>query len=560
MASCSSLLTEEQFQCSICLDVFNNPVSTPCGHNYCEACIKDYWDSAAICQCPLCKTTFERRPGLRVNTFISEFATLFKMSLKVTDTTSCSPDQPQAKSVAVVCEICNDPKLEAVKSCLECLTSFCGIHLEPHQRVAGLKRHTLTDPVEHLEDSICKEHNRLLTLFCRTDETALCGVCAGTSHATHETVPVRQEYQEKKARLGRTGAKVQRMIQDRLQKVREIKQSVKLSQEDTENEIESSTQDFAALVSAIQRSQAELIGLLEEKQKATEKQAEDLIKTLEQEIAELQKTDAKLRDLIQTEHHLRLLQIFPSQSTLPRTKDWSSVDISGHVGIERVRKSKKRSMSQLLSTLERMNTDIKKVYDDGRASGDATLQWAQQHEVDVVLDPGTAHPLLILTDDGKQVRYSNEIQRLPTNPKMFTVHLAVLGKRGRSSGKFYFEVYVGDKNEWNLGVAGESVPRRRAISRSPNSGLWAISFLLNKYEPFTSPRAPVYSGKAERVGVFVDYEEGHVSFYDVKTASLIYSFTGCTFTEKLYPYFNPCDNEYGSNLAPLVIVPVNHIT
>ncbi|XP_071763972.2 E3 ubiquitin-protein ligase TRIM21-like [Centroberyx gerrardi] len=556
MASCSSLLSEEQFLCSVCLDVFSQPVSTPCGHNFCKACITAYWDDAAVCQCPLCKTVFERRPDLRVNTFISGLAAQF-MSLQLTDAGSWSLDRQQAKSGNALCDICTDAKLEAVKSCLECLTSYCGTHLEPHQRVAGLKRHTLMDPAESLEDKICKEHNRLLALFCRTDEVVLCDICAGSRHVTHDTVPVQQEYREKKAQAGRAEAKVQQMIQERLQKVREIKEAVKLSQKVTANEVANSVRDFTALVSELQKSQAELVMVMEERQKAAERQADDLIKDMEQEITELQRTNKKLRDLIHTEDYLRLLQNFPSQFLLPHTMDWSAVSFNSHLGTEHMRKSLTRSMSQLQLTLTKMSMEIKKFCDDAEMLSDAALWRVQQHEVDIVLDPNTAHPVLILSDDGKQVRYSTTIQRLPTNSKMFVEHLAVLGKRGFSSGKFYFEVHVGRKMEWSLGVATESVNRKRAIERSLHCGLWALCFIVDRYETFSSPNVPVHWGKVERVGVFVDYEEGHISFYDVEASTLIYSFTDCIFSERLYPYFNPCDDEYGSNLAPLVIVPVS---
>jgi hypothetical protein len=81
----------------------------------------------------------------------------------------------------------------------------------------------------------------------------------------------------------------------------------------------------------------------------------------------------------------------------------------------------------------------------------------------------------------------------------------------------------------------------------------------NKYEIKDTPPIPLFlSQKPQKVGVFVDYKEGQISFYDVENMSHIYSFTGCTFTEKLHPYLNPCDNEEGPNSAPLVISPVNH--
>uniref|UniRef100_A0A8D0CRA6 B30.2/SPRY domain-containing protein n=1 Tax=Sander lucioperca TaxID=283035 RepID=A0A8D0CRA6_SANLU len=251
---------------------------------------------------------------------------------------------------------------------------------------------------------------------------------------------------------------------------------------------------------------------------------------------------------------------FPNSSILPHTMDLSTFSFNRQVEIHHIRKTLNKSMSQLRMLLNKMTTEIQQFSDGTDVSNDATLRYVQQYEVDIVLDPDTAHPLLILSNDRKQVRYSSDLglwvnQNL--NPNRFTEHLAVLGQRGFSSRRFYFEVFVGGKTEWCLGVATATVQRRGALVRSPYCGLWAIWFLKDKFETFKSPNVPVHLGIVEQVGVFVDYDGGQVSFYDVQTATLIYSFTECVFTEELHPYFNPCDNEFGSNLEPLIIVPVS---
>ncbi|XP_031170891.1 E3 ubiquitin-protein ligase TRIM39-like isoform X1 [Sander lucioperca] len=559
MAFSNSLLSEEQFLCPICLDVFTRPVSTPCGHNFCMSCLTSYWDDIPVSQCPVCKETFERRPDLKVNTFISELASQF-MTLQV-DAHIWSTDQHQARcGAAVLCDICTDTQREAVNSCLECLTSYCDVHLEPHHRAAGLKTHTLVEPLASLEDRICKEHTRLLTLFCRKDEVLLCDVCASLRHVNHDVVPVQRAYEEKKALLGDTEASVQQMIQERLQKVRAMKESVKQSKTETKDVIANSVQDLTALISEIQKSQTKLVKVIEEKQKAAEEQADGFISSMEREITELQRTTMKLRELKQTEDQLCFLQSFPNSSILPHTMDLSTFSFNRQVEIHHIRKTLNKSMSQLRMLLNKMTTEIQQFSDGTDVSNDATLRYVQQYEVDIVLDPDTAHPLLILSNDRKQVRYSSDLglwvnQNL--NPNRFTEHLAVLGQRGFSSRRFYFEVFVGGKTEWCLGVATATVQRRGALVRSPYCGLWAIWFLKDKFETFKSPNVPVHLGIVEQVGVFVDYDGGQVSFYDVQTATLIYSFTECVFTEELHPYFNPCDNEFGSNLEPLIIVPVS---
>uniref|UniRef100_A0A669E2Y7 B30.2/SPRY domain-containing protein n=1 Tax=Oreochromis niloticus TaxID=8128 RepID=A0A669E2Y7_ORENI len=164
---------------------------------------------------------------------------------------------------------------------------------------------------------------------------------------------------------------------------------------------------------------------------------------------------------------------------------------------------------------------------------EAELERVQQYAVDVTLDPDTANSRLILSDDGKQVHCGDVRKNLPDIPQRFSPCPNVLGKQSLSSGRFYFEVQVKGKTAWDLGVA------------SKLDGFWSIGLRNgNEYRAFASPsvRLCLQSGP-EKVGVFVDYEEGLVSFYDVDTAALIYSFTSCSFIQKLHPYFSPSQND-----------------
>ncbi|XP_029111862.1 zinc-binding protein A33-like [Scleropages formosus] len=186
----------------------------------------------------------------------------------------------------------------------------------------------------------------------------------------------------------------------------------------------------------------------------------------------------------------------------------------------------------------------------------AELLKAQRYAVDVTLDPDTAHPQLVLSEDRKRVRHENTKQELPDNPERFKRRIGVLGKERFSSGRHYWEVEVGDKTDWDLGVARESINRKGKPTLSPNNGYWTIC-LRNGNEYKANAESSVslpLSVKPQKVGVYVDYEEGQVSFYSVEEMSHIYIFTGYKFTEKLYPFFWPG----APNSAPLIISPVSH--
>ncbi|XP_073683234.1 butyrophilin subfamily 1 member A1-like [Garra rufa] len=175
-------------------------------------------------------------------------------------------------------------------------------------------------------------------------------------------------------------------------------------------------------------------------------------------------------------------------------------------------------------------------------------------EVNVILDADTAHPRLIVSDDGKQVRDGKKQQGLMNDKKeRFIDYLGVLGKDGFSSGCFCFEVQVKGQTEWDLGVTRGSVSRKGLTVVSPMIGYWVVSLRDGACWARKSPQISLpLSGKPQRVCVFVDYEKGLVSFYDVKAMTLMYSYTNQSFDKKLYPFVSLgyLSNE---NSTPLII-------
>ncbi|CAL8234481.1 unnamed protein product [Boreogadus saida] len=506
MASANTSWPEENFSCSICLDVFSIPL-------------------------------FNTRPDLRVNILISEMVDRFGTSLRV-------KEQPCVEPAEVPCDVCTGTQLKAVKSCLVCLISYCQTHLEPHQRVAGLKKHRLVEPMDRLEDRMCKKHDRLLELFCQTEQVCVCQFCTETDHKSHPVVPLKEEYEVKTAQLGKMEAEVKQLILERQKNIQEIKYTVKRSKADADREIADGVQVLTALMRRIEKCQDDLNQMVKERLKSTEKQAEDLIKELEQEIEDLTNRSSEMKQLSHTEDHVHFLQAFRSLKDPPPTRDWTTVEVRppSYVGTLR------RSLDQLEETL---NMEMKKL-------GDAELKRVQQYEVDVTLDPDTAYPQLILSEDGKQVHDGGVEKRLPDNPKRFTRYACVLTRQSFSSGRFYFEVQVKDKTAWWLGVARESIDRKYLTLWTPETGYWTLLYYNDELVFRDNPdvRLPLRA-ELQKVGVFVDYDEGLVSFYDVEARVHLYSATGCTFSEPLYPFLDPWYHKQGTNSAPLIISPVN---
>ncbi|XP_026111276.1 eukaryotic translation initiation factor 4 gamma 1-like [Carassius auratus] len=372
MSSSMSSLSEE-IQCSVCLDVFTDPVSTPCGHNFCKICLNKCWDNSQTYSCPYCNETFKQRPDLKINTTLRELVD------------HCKKKSPE-KTTEVLCDICEERKLKALKSCLVCQSSYCDSHLEPHLRVAGLKKHKLMDPVSNLEDYICQKHEKPLDLFCRDDQTYVCSICTVTDHKNHNTVTIEEESQEKKTELMKTQKDVQQMIQNRIKKIQDIKHSAEVRKRNTEKEKAVHVELFTDLIRSIERHQTELLEMMEEHQKAAEKQEQELIEELEQEITELKMRNTELEQLSHTEDHLHLLQIHSSLCSSRNTKNWPEISMKTHESLETLR----RALTQLKDTIDEKLTLTE-------------LKWMQQYAVDVTLDPDTTHPKLILSEDTKQL-------------------------------------------------------------------------------------------------------------------------------------------------------------
>lgn len=207
----TKLWTEEQFNCPVCLELPNDPVTIPCGHSYCMDCIKDYWskdDSSGIYSCPQCRQTFCPKPSLSRNTMLAEAVEqLRKGSLKADAresirsargaATSSSRSKGKLPSSAVACDMCKGEQREAVKSCLVCMSSYCEAHLKPHQTKKALKQHELIPPTSNLAEKICTTHKYLQEFFCRQCKMFICWLCTSNQHKGHECVSTKAERLEK---------------------------------------------------------------------------------------------------------------------------------------------------------------------------------------------------------------------------------------------------------------------------------------------------------------------------------------------------------------------------
>ncbi|XP_051948531.1 E3 ubiquitin-protein ligase TRIM39-like isoform X2 [Xyrauchen texanus] len=584
-----SFLSEEQLLCSICLDVFDNPVSTPCGHSFCMACIVQYWDSVKHCQCPLCKQTFKRKPDLHINRTLREITEQFKQMMgkagacggvgvgaEVEDGGRKQRSVNRTlKPVHLPGDLIDEIKWKFTKPSPNGSSQAC--HDKPRlkhtvtsnndsadsaqpaflTRQVSMRRFTLSGAADAMKVPLCPKHHRSLELFCQSDLECICVECGQTDHHSHNIICAEKEWHCNKMKIGIAETAMQEMTKERMQKVEEIKHSLTDIKMLGEREAQRNKQVIGALVSSIERSQVGLLEVMEINRQSAEHQAEVMIKELEQEIAELRRRGSALGQLAQTEDYVTGLRVYSDLSTPLSIKDWTGVSLTCDLGT----KAFYDSVCQILEQFEELQKQPAICFsvsaDQSPMRSHPKVKRIQEYAVDVTLDTNTAHPRLVLSEDRKKVWCVDRHQLVPNNRERFDRVVCVLGHKGFTGGRHYWEVEVGDKTDWDLGVAGHSSNRKGKIIVSPSNGYWFLSLRdKNNYAFRTEPStALTLRLKPQKIGLFVDYEKGQVSFFNVDAKTLIYTFMD-NFSETIFPFFSPCTNKSGRNDAPLVITPV----
>ncbi|XP_012872399.1 PREDICTED: erythroid membrane-associated protein [Dipodomys ordii] len=218
--------------------------------------------------------------------------------------------------------------------------------------------------------------------------------------------------------------------------------------------------------------------------------------------------------------------------------------------VENLLEDHAKEKGRLHKALKKLRSELKLK----RAAANSGWRRARLHFVAVTLDPETAHPKLILSEDRRCVRLGDRKRPVPDNPHRFDFVVSVLGSECFTDGCHYWEVYVGEKTKWILGVCSESVSRKGKVTASPANGHWLLRQSRElHYEALTSPQTSFRLKEPPKcVGIFLDYEAGIISFYNVTDKSHIFTFSH-SFSGSLRPFFEPCLHDGGKNTAPLII-------
>uniref|UniRef100_A0A674B4B7 Tripartite motif-containing protein 16-like n=1 Tax=Salmo trutta TaxID=8032 RepID=A0A674B4B7_SALTR len=541
MAEQGVLLDQDQFCCSVCLDLLKEPVTTACGHNYCRSCIEGCWDQdvlKGVYSCPQCRQTFIPRPVLNRSTVLAEVVEKLKK-------TGLQAAPPPALCYAgpgdVVCDVCpGTRKQKALMSCLACLASYCETHLQSHYEFPALKKHKLVKATTQLQEKICSHHDKLLEVFCRTDQQCICYLCTMDEHKGHDTVSAAAERTEKQRQLGMSQQKVQQRFQEREKELKNLQKAVKSLKRSAQAAVEDSDQIFTELICSIERRSSEVKELIRAQEKAQVSQAEGLLEQLKQEIAELRKRSTELEQLSHTEDHIHFLQSYQSLSSISVSSDLPSIVVRPLQYFGDVSKTVSELREKLEDFLKGEWTKISttvNIVDVVLPPEPKTREQLLQYSCQLTLDPNTAHTHLSLSEGNRKVTCTGQVQPYPDHPDRFTNYCQVLCREGLS-GRCYWEV------KWTGELVYTAVSYKDSRTESDslfgdNNKSWSLHYYNDGYCFRHNNVETIVSGsQSSRVGVYLDHKAGTLSFYSVSDTMTLLHRVQTTFTQPLYPGFS----------------------
>ncbi|XP_075328676.1 tripartite motif-containing protein 16-like [Odontesthes bonariensis] len=531
----------ENFSCSICLGVLKEPVTIPCGHSYCMNCIKGNWngeDQKGIHSCPQCMKTFTPRPVLKKSTMLVDFVE----QLKKTGLQAAPADHCYAGPEDVACDFCSGRKLKAIKSCLFCLASYCKKHLQPHYDVAPFKKHKLVEPSKNLQENVCSDHDEVMKMFCRTDQKSICYLCPVDEHKGHDTVSAAAERTERQRELEGSRQQIQQRIQDREKDVKLLQQEVEAIHQSADKTVEDSEKIFTELIRLLHKRSSDVKQQIRSQQEAEGSRVKELQKKLEQEITELKRKDAELKQLSHTEDHSQFLLNYPSVSALSESTHSPSINIRPLRHFEDVTAAVSELRDKLQDILREKWTNMSlrvTVVDlllpepepepEPKSRADFL-----KYSCELTLDPNTANTYLLLSEGNRKVKLLKQPQSYSSHPDRFREWFQVLSRESLT-GRCYWEV------EMRGGGADVAVAYKN-ISRAGDEGgfgfndkSWALYCYQNHCEFWYNNMETSISGpQSSRVGVYLDHRAGILSFYSVSETMTLLHRVQTTFTQPLY--------------------------
>ncbi|XP_062865029.1 tripartite motif-containing protein 16-like [Trichomycterus rosablanca] len=506
-------------------------------------CINNCWDQEddkGTHSRPQCRQTFTSRPDVSRNTMLAGVVE----KLKKTELQAPHPGHCSAGPEDVECDYCTERKSKAVKSCLVCLVSFCETHLQPHYQIPVYKTHKLVKASRRLQDQICSQHDKLLEVYCRTDQQCICTLCMLENHEGHDIISAAAERTEKQKQLLEIQRKFQEKIQNREKELCELINAVESHKCSAQTAVKNIEIICTELINSINRRCSELKDLIRDRETAEVSQAEKILKQLEQQIVELKRRDAELEQLSHTEDPVHFLQNFQSLSAPAGS---AAITISPFLSFDDVTKS----VSQLREKVEefwkeqweKIPDGVKKVWITSPPEPEIREDFLQ-YVCRFTLDPNTVNKNLRLSEENKVVTCSRTLQSYPDHPDRFDYFPQVVCRES-VSGRCYWEVEWSGDDGVCIAVSYKSISRKGDGDEclfGCNNQSWSLFCSQSRFlfrHKNRKTKIPIMPSSS-RIGVYVDYEAGTLSFYSVSDTMKLLHRVQTTFIQLLYPGFYVC--------------------
>ncbi|XP_034449189.1 E3 ubiquitin-protein ligase TRIM39 [Hippoglossus hippoglossus] len=376
----------------------------------------------------------------------------------------------------------------------------------------------------------CIIHGEVLKLFCLDDFEVLCCVChTSKKHQGHRVCPLEEGAQDLKAELKKDLIPLKKNLRHLYQAKQEFDDTtvhIKNQIQATEKQIK---EEFEQLRTFLQKEEASRLAALQQE----DEEKRELVK---------RKSDGITREILTFSHAVIAIENEIASS--------DALFLQNYINIKKRAQIPQKDPEKVTGALVNVAKHVSSLKYN---------VWEKMvelvHYTPITLDPNTAYSWLALSSDLTRVANSGCLKQLPDNNERFGHFVFVLGSEGFTSGRHAWEVEVGDKVDWMLGVVKESIDRKGRISGCPEGGFWMISHYEAEYAAMTRPSTLLHlQGELTRVRVQLDYDSGEVTFSNPVSMMPIYTFTGC-FTEKMFPFFCPGANINGNNPNPLKICP-----
>uniref|UniRef100_A0A8C5K963 Tripartite motif-containing 80 n=1 Tax=Jaculus jaculus TaxID=51337 RepID=A0A8C5K963_JACJA len=543
-------MLEDQVLCPICLEVFCDPVTTACGHNFCMDCLESFWDHQAAVDetyyCPQCRESFPSRPRLCKNVILGEMVACFTQAKGQATGSSWNLAGPRD----VPCDFCGPQKLRSVKSCLQCMASLCEKHLCSHFEDQMFQDHQLLEPVWDLKARLCRKHRKLRQLYCRTEGSCVCRTCLLEEHKDHDATPVQEERARQEVEVRKIQANIENQMliiasdsQKHQGRVAFLSKLIQTMREEVNT-------SFSEIIHEVKQLQKKVLDFVQKEEAAALGKLRNSIQQSHSRLLKLEGDSVWLHSLLTNRSDEQFLQEFPRSKHFPSSKE----PLMG-TNCEQA-----QSFLQLPETLAQLRT---RLVDMGLSfTNQLVLKGIIMSSYEVLppavdrktllqdycnlsFDASTASEELFLFKETHSVlNLGILLDPSPTsNPSPgFKQWPQVLCSPGLSQGRHYWEAEV--SNSWMcLGVTYRrspplgSRPRRNIVhllGRNPYS--WCLEWDSIQFSVWHNNTQTVLHGAYHRtLGVALDLASGCLSFYGVAGGlSLLYRFVA-SFLEPLYP-------------------------